>query len=118
METFFIFRVKIKNIMKATAKKGIMLRRLIAFNFLIFSSLVSLAGFTDKAKDAISKEFNSFEGIWIILGMLGGGLGFYFIMGFINKRNEAKEAARAAANPHHQPIHRRRHKHRVVKKTS
>ena len=104
--------------MKAIGKKGMMLRRLIAFNFLIFSSLVSLAGFTDKAKDAISKEFSSFEGIWIILGLLGGGIGFYFVMNYINKKNDAKEAAREAANPHHQPIHRRRHKHRVVKKTS
>ena len=70
--------------MRVTVKKGIMLRRLAAFNILIFSSLVSLAGFTDKAKNALSKEFNSFEGIWIILGLIGGGLGFYFLMSYIN----------------------------------
>ena len=104
--------------MKVTGTKGIILRRLVALNILIFSSLVSLAGFTDKAKNALSREFNSFEGIWIILGLLGGGLGFYFLMSYINKRNDAKEAAREAANPHHLATHRRRHKHRVVKKTS
>jgi hypothetical protein len=104
--------------MKPTVTKGMIIRRLFAFNILIFSSLVSLAGFTDKAKEAISREFNSFEGIWIILGLLGGGLGFYFLMSYINKKNAEKEAAQEAANPHHQPIHRRRHKHRVVKKTS
>ncbi len=105
--------------MKATAKKGIILRRVIALNILIFSSLISLAGFTDKAKNALSREFNSFEGIWIILGLLGGGLGFYFLMSYINKKNAEKEAAQEAANPHHHTVHhRRRHKHRVVKKTS
>ena len=104
--------------MKPTVTKGMIMRRLVVFNVLIFSSLVSLAGFADKAKDAISKEFSSFEGIWIMLGLLGGGLGFYFIMSYINKKNDAKEAAREAANPHHLATHRRRHKHRVVKKTS
>src|ERR1041385_3007377 len=98
--------------MKINENKGMILKRIIVFNILIFSSLVSLAGFTDKAKDALSREFNSFEGIWIILGMLGGGLGFYLIMSYINKKNAEKEAAQEAANPHHQPIHRRRHKHR------
>ena len=104
--------------MKVTGKKGMILKRITAISILIFSSLASFAGFTDKAKNAISKEFNSFEGIWIILGLLGGGLGFYFLMSYINKKNEAKEAAQEAANPHQQVHHRRRHKHRVVKKTS
>ncbi|HWY10987.1 MAG TPA: hypothetical protein VN026_06670 [Bacteroidia bacterium] len=104
--------------MRIAEKKGMILRRVIALNILIFSSLVSLAGFTDKAKNALSREFNSFEGIWIILGLLGGGLGFYFLMSYINKKNAEKEAAQEAANPHHHVHHRRRHKHRVVKKTS
>ena len=105
--------------METTAKKGIIIKRVLAFNFLIFSSLVSLAGFTDKAKNAISKEFNSFEGIWIIAGLLGGGLGFYLLMSYMNKRSDAKAAAEEAANPHNPNLHhRRRHKHRVIKKTS
>lgn len=101
--------------MKTTENKGTTTRRVLAFNVVIFSSLVSLAGFTDKAKNAISKEFNSFEGIWIILGLIGGAIGFYFVMSYINKKNAEKEAA---ANPHQPVLHRRRHKHRVVKKTS
>ena len=105
--------------MKTTEKKWMILKRVLAFKLLLFSSLVSLAGFTDKAKNAISKEFNSFEGIWIIAGLLGGGLGFYLLMGWISRKNDAKEAAEAAANPHNPNLHhRRRHKHRVVKKTS
>lgn len=111
--------IKDKTIMKTTVKKRMIMKRIIAFNFLIFSSLISLAGFTDKAKNAISKEFNSFEGIWIIAGLLGGGLGFYLLMSWISRRNDAKEAEEAAANPHNPNLHhRRRHKHRVVKKTS
>jgi len=107
--------------MRSTVSKRTFLKRLIALNVMIFSSLISFAGFADKAKNAISKEFNSFEGIWIIAGLLGGGLGFYLLMSYISKKNAAKEAAEAAANPHnpnlrHNP--RRRHKHRVVKKTS
>ncbi len=95
------------------------LKRLIAFNILLFSSLITQAGFADKAKNAISKEFNSFEGIWIMLGLIGGGLGIYVIMNHVNKKQAAKEAAEEAArgtsgvqNMHHH----RRHKHRVVKK--
>lgn len=93
------------------------LKRFIVFNFLLFSSLVSHAGFADKAKNAISKEFNSFEGIWIMLGLIGGGLGLYIIMNKIQKRQAEKEAAQEAARgpvAHHH--HHRRHKHKVVKK--
>jgi hypothetical protein len=94
------------------------LKRVIVFNVLLFSSLVSQAGFADKAKNAISKEFNSFEGIWIMLGLIGGGLGLYVIMNQVQKRQAAKEAAEDAARgpvAHH---HHRRHKHKVVKKSS
>lgn len=105
--------------MKITEKKGVFFKRIIALIFLLFSSLATLAGFADKAKNAISKEFNSFEGLWIIAAMLGGGLGFYLIMSYISKKNAEKEAAEAAANPHNPHLHhRRRHKHRVVKKSS
>ena len=100
-----------------TCKNILNLKRIIAFNILLFSSLISQAGFADKAKNAISKEFNSFEGIWIMLGMIGGGLGIYVIMNHVNKKQAAKEAARDAARG---PIvhHHRRHKHKVVKKSS
>ncbi len=94
------------------------LKRFLAFNILLFSSLITQAGFADKAKNAISKEFNSFEGIWIMLGLIGGGLGIYVIMNQVNKKQAAKEAAEEAARGtggvHH--AHRRHHRHKVVKK--
>lgn len=102
--------------MKATVNKRMIFKRLMAFNILLFSSLCSMAGFADKVKNTVSKEFNSFEGIWIMLGLIGGGLGLYVVMNFINKRQAAKEAAEEAANPHlHQHHHRHRHR-KVVKK--
>lgn len=94
------------------------LKRIIAFNILLFSSLVTKAGFADKAKNAISKEFNSFEGIWIILGLIGGGLGLYFIMNTIQKRQAAKEAAEDAAKGPSAHSHHRHRRHKVVKKAS
>ena len=102
--------------MKTTVNKRMIFKRLMAFNILLFSSLCSMAGFADKVKNTVSKEFNSFEGIWIMLGLIGGGLGLYVVMNFINKRQAAKEAAEEAANPHlHQHHHRHRHR-KVVKK--
>ena len=102
--------------MKATVNKRMIFKRLMAFNILLFSSLCSMAGFADKVKNTVSKEFNSFEGIWIMLGLIGGGLGLYVVMNFINKRQASKEAAEEAANPHlHQHHHRHRHR-KVVKK--
>lgn len=105
--------------MELTGKCSINLKRFIALNMLLFSSLITQAGFADKAKNAISKEFNSFEGIWIMLGLIGGGLAIYVIMNHVNKKQAAKQAAEEAAraaggipNVHHH----RRHKHRVVKK--
>ncbi len=95
------------------------LKRLVAFNILLFSTLITKAGFADKAKNAISKEFNSFEGIWIMLGLIGGGLGIYVIMNYVNKKQAAKEAAEDAARGTsgiHHHHHHRRHKHKVVKK--
>ena len=104
--------------MKSITKYRMNLKRFIALNILLFTSLISNAGFADKAKNAISKEFNSFEGIWIMLGLIGGGLGVYLIMNQVNKRQAAKEAAEDAARiaSGNQPTHHRRHKHRVVKK--
>lgn len=102
--------------MKTTVNKRMIFKRLMVFNILLFSSLYSMAGFADKVKNTVSKEFNSFEGIWIMLGLIGGGLGLYIVMNFINKRQAAKEAAEEAANPHlHQHHHRHRHR-KVVKK--
>lgn len=106
--------------MNFIGKYGLRIKQLIVFNLLLFSSLISKAGFADKAKNAISKEFNSFEGIWIMLGLIGGGLGLYIIMNQIQKRQAAKEAAQDAARgpsttTHH---HRHRHRHKVVKKSS
>ena len=105
--------------MKSAIKYRMYLKRLIALNILLFSSLISQAGFADKAKNAISKEFNSFEGIWIMLGLIGGGLAIYVIMNYVNKKQAAKEAAEDAAKGgtgihHSHPRHHRRHK--VVKK--
>jgi len=81
---------------------------------------MSKAGFADKAKNAISKEFNSFEGIWIMLGLIGGGLGLYVIMNQVQKKQAAKEAAREAARGPvvHTTHHHRRHKHKVAKKST
>ena len=108
--------------MRLIAKYGMKLKRLVAFNVLLFSSLIANAGFADKAKNAISREFNSFEGIWIMLGLIGGGLGLYLIMNQVQKRQAAKEAAQEAANPHQHQQHshhrHHRHKHKVVKKSS
>ena len=105
--------------MKLTGINTKNIKRIIVFNFLLFSSLISQAGFADKAKNAISKEFNSFEGIWIMLGLIGGGLGLYIIMNKVQKKQAAKEAAEDAARgpvaTHH---HHRRHKHKVVRKSS
>jgi len=106
--------------MDTTAKKRI-LKRIATFNVLLFSSLWGVAGVTDKVKNTLSREFNSMQGIWIMLGLIGGGLTLYVIMNKIQKKQAEKEAAQDAANPnlhggtHH---HRRHHRHRVVKKTS
>lgn len=108
--------------MKLITRYGMNLKRLIAINILLFSSLMAQAGFTDKAKNAISKEFNSLQGVWIMLGLIGGGLGLYIIMNYVQKKQAAKEAAEEAANPHHHQHshhrHHRHHKHKVVKKSS
>jgi hypothetical protein len=104
--------------MKSIEKYRMNIKRFLAFNILLFSSLITQAGFADKAKNAISKEFNSFEGIWIMLGLIGGGLGIYVIMNQVNKRQAAKEAAEEAARGTSgvQHTHRRHHRHKVVKK--
>jgi hypothetical protein len=104
--------------MKLMAKYRMKLSRFLAVNILLFSTLVTKAGFADKAKNALSKEFNSFEGIWIMLGLIGGGLAIYVIMNQVNKKQAAKEAAEDAARAASgtQPTHHRRHKHRVIKK--
>ncbi|MBK7668422.1 MAG: hypothetical protein IPJ32_14440 [Sphingobacteriaceae bacterium] len=104
--------------MKSIGKYRMNLKRFIALNILLFNSLITQAGFADKAKNAISKEFNSFEGIWIMLGLIGGGLGIYVIMNQVNKRQAAKEAAEDAARGTSgvQHSHRRHHRHKVVKK--
>lgn len=104
--------------MQLMSKNTSEIKRFIAFNILLFSSLISQAGFADKAKNAISKEFNSFEGIWIMLGLIGGGLGLYVIMNQIQKKQAAKEAAEEAARGGSGVHHHRRHKHhKVVKKS-
>ena len=104
--------------MKSIERYGMNLKRFLALNILLFSSLITQAGFADKAKNAISKEFNSFEGIWIMLGLIGGGLAIYVIMNQVNKKQAAKEAAEEAARgtsgAHH--AHRRHQRHKVVKK--
>jgi hypothetical protein len=108
-----------KRIMETTAKKGMISKRLAALSILVFSSLYGMAGVTDKVKNALSKEFNSLQGVWIMLGLIGGGLTLYVIMNKIQKKQAEKEAAQASANPniqHHH--HRRHHRHKVVKKTS
>jgi hypothetical protein len=105
--------------MKLKGKYSMNLRRLIVLNVLLFSSLISQAGFADKAKNAISREFNSFEGIWIMLGLIGGGLAIYVIMNKVQKKQAEKEAAEEAARGTsgvHHAHHHRRHKHRVAKK--
>jgi hypothetical protein len=105
--------------MKMNCKHITYIKRVIVFNILLFSSLVSQAGFADKAKDALSREFNSFEGIWIMLGLIGGGLGLYVIMNQVQKKQAAKEAAQdAARGPVAHTHHHRRHKHKVAKKSS
>lgn len=106
--------------METAAKRRRVWRRLYAFNVLLFSSLVGFAGVTDKVKNALSKEFNSLQGVWIMLGLIGGGLTLYLIMNKIQKRQAEKEAAQASANPHMQQHHhhRRHHRHKVIKKTS
>lgn len=106
--------------MKKTENKRMNLKSLIAFNILLFSSLASKAGFADKVKNTVSKEFNSFEGIWIMLGLIGGGLGLYIVMNYIQKKDAAKEAAQDAArggggvSTHHR---HHRHKSKIVKKS-
>jgi hypothetical protein len=105
--------------MKLAKKYGMNLKRLLAFNILLFNTLIGRAGFADKAKNAISKEFNSFEGIWIMLGLIGGGLAIYVIMNKVQKRQAAKEAAEEAARASSgvQHSHHRHHRrHKVVKK--
>lgn len=105
--------------MRLPGKYNTSLKRIIALKFVLFSSLISRAGFADKAKNAISKEFNSFEGIWIMLALIGGGLAIYVIMNKVQKRQAEKEAAEEAARGTGgvQPTHQhRRHRHRVAKK--
>jgi ABC-type nickel/cobalt efflux system permease component RcnA len=51
------------------------------------------------------------------LGLIGGGLGLYVIMNYVQKKQAAKEAAEDAAKGHHHHHHRHRHRHKVVKKS-
>ena len=104
--------------MKLTGKHISRIKQLVIFNLLLFSSLISRAGFADKAKNAISKEFNSLEGIWIMLGLIGGGLGVYFIMNKVQKKQAEKEAAQDAARGPSVHSHHRHRRHKVVKKSS
>lgn len=105
--------------METAATKGMLLKRLAAFNVLLFSSLCGFAGVTDKVKNTLSKEFNSMQGVWIMLGLIGGGLTLYVIMNKIQKKQAEKEASEASSNPHlHHTHHRRHHRHKVIKKTS
>lgn len=104
--------------MKTAVKKRVILKRLVAFNILLFSSLCGFAGVTDKVKNALSKEFNSLQGVWIMLGLIGGGLTLYVIMNKIQKKQAEKEAAQSPSNPNVHHHHHRRHRHKVVKKTS
>ena len=102
--------------MKLVSENRMNLKRLTAINILLFSSLISQAGFADKAKNALSKEFNSFEGIWIMLGLIGGGLAIYVIMNHVNKKQAAKEAADDAARGTSAAHHHRPRRHKAVKK--
>jgi hypothetical protein len=102
--------------MDTTFGKKKLSRKLFLLMLLTFSSLFSHAGATDKFKNLISKQFNSFEGIYIMGGIIAGSLLVYVISNYLMKEKEDKNPNPAA---HHHSHHRHhRHHHRVVKKTS
>jgi hypothetical protein len=90
--------------------------KLLLLILLTFSTLFSFAGgATNKMKDLISSQFNSFEGIYIMGGIIVGSLLVYVISNYLMKDKESKNPTPTVPTHHHH--HHRRH-HRVVKKTS
>jgi hypothetical protein len=88
---------------------------LLLLMLLNFSTLFTYAGAADKMKNMISKQFNSFEGIYIMGGIIVGSLLVYVISNYLMKEKESKTPT-PTAHHHSHPRHHRHH--RVVKKTS
>ncbi|HRH11288.1 MAG TPA: hypothetical protein PLU73_07220 [Bacteroidia bacterium] len=71
------------------------------------------ASIVDKFKTFIGNEFSSFEGLYIMAGVIISGLLFYIISNHYVK--DEKREVRTGLNPVRE---RRHHAHRVIKKTS
>lgn len=86
---------------------------------LTINALCMSAGSADKYKKLISKEFGSFEGIYIMGGLIVVGLGIYLISNHYSKKNDKlekeKQKQQLSSNPQ---THARRAHRRPVKKTS
>lgn len=93
------------------------LSKLLLLTLLTFSTHLSQAGATDKIKNMVSKQFNSFEGIYIMGGIIAGSLLVYVITNYMMKDKTDKNPT-PTVNPHAHSHHRHHRHHRVVKKTS
>jgi hypothetical protein len=101
--------------METRFTKRLTLKRLALTLMLTFSALASQAGFTDKIKNTVSKDFNSFQGIYIMGGIIVGGLLIYVVSNHMMKEKpEDKEATPTVHHSHH----RHHRHHRVAKKST
>jgi hypothetical protein len=105
--------------MKIIKDKKISVKRLSLIIIFIISTLCMQAGSADKYKKLITKEFGSFEGIYIMGGLIVVGLGIYLISNHYSKKKDKLEREKQKQQLSNNPqIHARRAQRRAVRKTS
>lgn len=106
--------------MKFNWKNKLVIKRIVLFNILLFSSLFANADFGGKLKDTLSKEFNSLIGVYIMGGVIGAGLLIYFISNYFIKEKEDELPPDSLQHSQHNHLrHKMRHSHnKDVKKPS
>jgi fucose permease len=72
------------------------------------------AGIADKFKEFAGTEFNNFQGLYIMAGIIVSSLVIYILVNHFGKEEEEK-ASHGAHYSHHR---RHQHHHRVIRKTS
>jgi hypothetical protein len=73
------------------------------------------AGIIDKFKEFAGAEFNNFQGLYIMSGVIIAGLVIYILVNHFGKEEEQRNVRHGANYTHHR---RHQHHHRIVKKTS
>jgi hypothetical protein len=86
---------------------------LILAGLVLLGSGTMKAGISDKFKEFVGNEFSSFQGLYIMAGVIISGLVLYVFVNHFGK--EESDERRGMGHVSHR---RHRHHHRIIKKTS